>query len=135
MKNSGGGVVIRSKGTHSFGYDARGIQVRFSNTEQLGQFVVFGSPLKSEKGEAAGESQVQLAPLAEVKKKPIGQWNTFDVLCNGDKITVRMNGVIVNRAEGARVTPGRICIRSQYTEFEFRNIRIRSAPENETEFK
>ena len=132
---NGGGVVVRSQGVHSFGYDPRGIQVRFSNEARHGQFIAFGSPLKSQDGEAFGEAQKQLAPLVEVKQKPVGQWNTFDILCKADKITVRMNGQIVNKGEGAKAEPGHICIRSQRTEFEFRGIRIRSAPDNEAEFK
>ena len=128
IRPNGAGVVVRSTGVHSKGLDPRGVQVKFINNDQLGGFMVFGTPLKSAKGEALGEGPNRLYPLVEAKQKSIGQWNTCDVLCDGDKIMVRVNGEIVNRAEGARANPGRICLRSQNTEIEFRNVRIRAVP-------
>ena len=31
-------------------------------------------------------------------EKPLGEWNQMEITCQGDEITVRVNGVLVNHA-------------------------------------
>jgi Domain of Unknown Function (DUF1080) len=42
----------------------------------------------------------------------------------GDRITARLNGVLVNQAHGAKARPGKVALLSQGTAIEFRNIRL-----------
>jgi len=33
--------------------------------------------------------------------KPVGEWNTQEVICDGDKVTCIVNGVVVNEGKNA----------------------------------
>jgi hypothetical protein len=55
----------------------------------------------------------------------VTNWNTCEITCQGDRISVTMNGVLVNEASGVPQRAGKICLRSQNSDVEFRNIRIR----------
>jgi hypothetical protein len=57
-------------------------------------------------------------------EKPNGQWNTIEVVCDGDKITNIVNGVVVNEGTGASVTRGRILLQSEGAEVFYRKVEI-----------
>ncbi|WP_435015540.1 3-keto-disaccharide hydrolase [Tundrisphaera sp. TA3] len=58
-------------------------------------------------------------------EKPRGQWNRTEVICDGDRIVVLMNGILVN--EGTKVAPteGKIQFQSEGAELFFRKIEVR----------
>ena len=43
-------------------------------------------------------------------EKPIGEWNTIECICDGNTITVILNGVTVNRAVDCKPAKGRILV-------------------------
>ncbi len=55
-------------------------------------------------------------------EKPAGQWNSYDIFCKADTIQCFVNDVLQN--EGSSVTPssGSICLQSEGSPVEFRNI-------------
>lgn len=57
-------------------------------------------------------------------EKPAGEWNTYDITCAGDTVTVRVNGVEQNRATGVTVGEGHICLQSEGAAIEFRNVKL-----------
>jgi hypothetical protein len=71
--------------------------------------------------------------------KPAGEWNSYEITANGKKITVKLNGTVINDADlstvtdpailakhpGIQRTTGRIGFLGHGTRVEFRNIRIR----------
>ena len=71
--------------------------------------------------------------------KPAGEWNTYEITANGPKITIKLNGTVINDADlstvtdaailakhpGIKRTTGRIGFLGHGTRVEFRNIRIR----------
>lgn len=63
-----------------------------------------------------------------IKKKdaerPVGEWNTVEVICDGDRITNVVNGVVVNEGSKASVARGRIMLQSEGAEIFFRNVRL-----------
>jgi len=62
--------------------------------------------------------------LKDSSEKPLGQWNTYDIICKNDWVVVLVNGVLQNVATQCSVTSGRICLQSEGTPIEFRNIYI-----------
>lgn len=58
-------------------------------------------------------------------EKPFGEWNTVEVVCDGDKVTNIINGVVVNGGTGASVQKGRIVLQSEGAELFFRNVELR----------
>lgn len=59
------------------------------------------------------------APTSEL---PAGQWNRYDIYCKGDTVRCLVNGVLQNEGTDASVTSGWICLQSEGSPIEFRNI-------------
>jgi len=62
----------------------------------------------------------------ESSEKPVGEWNTYEIFCRADTIRCFVNGVLQNDATGASETSGKICLQSEGSPIEFRNIYIES---------
>jgi hypothetical protein len=57
-------------------------------------------------------------------EKPIGEWNEYEIIVDGERVVLKVNGQIVNEGAGAEVVPGKICLQSEGAEIHFRNIRL-----------
>ena len=55
---------------------------------------------------------------------PVGEWNTLECVCAGDKITIILNGKIVNVGTEASHTRGKILFQSEGAEVFFRRIEL-----------
>lgn len=60
--------------------------------------------------------------LKESSEKPIGQWNAYDIICKDDWVVVLVNGVLQNIGSKCSDKSGKICLQSEGTPIEFRNI-------------
>ena len=58
-------------------------------------------------------------------ERPPGEWNRMEVVCDGDSITVILNGVLVNAATGAGWASGKILLQSEGAEVFFRKFEVR----------
>ncbi|MBI2498122.1 MAG: DUF1080 domain-containing protein [Opitutae bacterium] len=77
-----------------------------------------------EKALAAARNNRRIPKAHPSAEKPAGEWNTYDIVCTGDSVTVRVNGVEQNRATGVSVGEGHICLQSEGAAIEFRNITV-----------
>ena len=57
-------------------------------------------------------------------EKAVGEWNTLECVCDGDKITNILNGVVVNACSKASHTKGKILFQSEGAEVFFRRIEL-----------
>ena len=55
---------------------------------------------------------------------PLGQWTRVDVLCRGDRVTVKINGVTVNEALDVRPSAGKILLQNEGSEIYYRNWQL-----------
>jgi len=55
-------------------------------------------------------------------EKPVGEWNTLEIIAQGDTITNILNGVTVNSCTNAKPTRGRIQIQSEGAELFVRRV-------------
>jgi hypothetical protein len=62
--------------------------------------------------------------MAASNEKPVGEWNTMEVLCRGNSIEVYINGLLQNKATESNVTSGHICLQSEGKDVEFRNVTV-----------
>ena len=60
-------------------------------------------------------------PSAE---KPPGQWNEYDITCDGDAVKLVVNGKVMNEGTDADPSAGPICLQSEGSPIEFRNVYI-----------
>jgi hypothetical protein len=57
-------------------------------------------------------------------EKPVGEWNQYEIVFDRDKITLKINGEVVNEGTGAEEVPGKIALQSEGVEIHFRDIRL-----------
>lgn len=58
-------------------------------------------------------------------EKPLGQWNRTEVICQGDRLTNKLNGKVMAEAYGLRRSAGKIQIQSEGAEILIRKIELR----------
>lgn len=58
-------------------------------------------------------------------EKPDGEWNRMEVICDGDRITIILNGVVVNEAADVEPQAGHILIQTELAEILFRKVELR----------
>ncbi len=58
------------------------------------------------------------------KENAPGEWNSYDICCQGDVIMLYVNGLLQNGGRKATDTEGWICLQSEGSPIEFRNIYI-----------
>ena len=80
----------------------------------------FGEPLSSPPG-AATPLLSRSAPDSE---RPVGEWNSCDIICRDDTIEVVINGVVQNRVTHCSLTEGRVGFQLEGTPFELRNVSV-----------
>jgi hypothetical protein len=82
-------------------------------------------------GGAEGDAR-RILNLTDGSEKPLGQWNTMVIEARGRRLTVWVNGDLVNDGFEATADQGRIAIQAEGTEVEFRRVEIGPLPpENE----
>jgi len=57
-------------------------------------------------------------------ERPIGEWNTYEIIVDGASITLKVNGETVNEASQVMEIAGKICLQSEGAEIQFRDIRL-----------
>ncbi|MHC4483106.1 MAG: 3-keto-disaccharide hydrolase [Planctomycetota bacterium] len=96
---------------------------------KAGDFVLIGGTGISVGGkfiQDTSKEYVVVPKKEQSSERPPGEWNTYEILCQGDTIRCYVNGVLQNDGTGASETSGRICLQSEGSPIEFRNIYIGS---------
>lgn len=57
---------------------------------------------------------------------PLGQWTKVECICKEDRITVKINGKVVNECYDVRPSKGKILLQNEGNEIYFRNLQLRS---------
>ena len=57
-------------------------------------------------------------------ENPLGEWNTYEIIANGEEITLYVNGERLNHATGCPTRAGYVALQSEGVPIEFRNIRL-----------
>ncbi len=63
--------------------------------------------------------------MKENRVKPAGEWNHFEIRAVGDKITLSVNGEVVNELAGVGLKRGYIGFEAEGYEIAFKNIRLK----------
>jgi hypothetical protein len=83
-------------------------------------------------GVSAGDSTYLIKPeegrfkvsgkFEESSEKPAGEWNTYEITCDGENIELVVNGVLQNDVSKSTISSGPIGLQSEGTPIEFRNV-------------
>jgi hypothetical protein len=57
-------------------------------------------------------------------EKPYGEWNRLECVCEGNRITVILNGVVVNEARSVWPNRGKILLQCEGSEIFFRKVEL-----------
>ncbi|MEM1452764.1 MAG: PVC-type heme-binding CxxCH protein [Planctomycetota bacterium] len=68
-----------------------------------------------------GRNTRRRAPSSE---RPVGEWNRYDILVDGPRVELRVNGVLQNSADWCEEIAGPICLQSEGAVIEFRDVRL-----------
>jgi hypothetical protein len=76
----------------------------------------------SDMNERIDKTKKSVNKMNPSNEKPVGEWNTMEVICKANTIEVVVNGVLQNRATGVSASEGFICLQSEGKDIEFRNL-------------
>jgi hypothetical protein len=74
-------------------------------------------------GGKMGDSR-RILNLTDGSEKPLGEWNTMEIVCRGKEVIVHMNGVLVNHGTNCTVSSGQIAVQAEGAEVEFRKLEL-----------
>jgi hypothetical protein len=64
-----------------------------------------------------------------VKNRPkFGDWDRYEITSMNGKVTVQLNGELVNEGSDANPAEGNICLQSEGWEVHYRNVQIKELP-------
>lgn len=93
-----------------------------------GDFIVHGVGNKATLRDTVYTSTDEVKPLIPkmhpTNEKPAGEWNSYDFVCKGNTIELRVNGLLQNVATNCSVTKGQIGLQAEGSKIQFRNLWI-----------
>jgi len=93
------------------------VQCQGKHTAVGDLFLMAGAESKEHLGK---DANTVLPKKGESNEKPVGEWNTTEMVCAGNSVKVFVNGKLMNEATECTVTSGRIGFQCEGAEFEVR---------------
>jgi hypothetical protein len=122
------GVLVHASTPRERSVWPKSIEVQLAHG-RAGDFWLMGETLEVEGREAIGR---RIPKNGENPEREPGEWNKLTVRCEGDTITVTINGVVVNEGRKSSASRGAICLQSEGAAVHFRNLKLTplSTPES-----
>jgi hypothetical protein len=116
--------VEGKKGYNSGVYARNSADARIYHQAQTGDGsggYLFGTTQKSGAAKRFDLSRQQ----TKSRVKPAGQWNTFEITCQGPDMTLWVNGAVTNQWHDCEVKKGHVGLEAEGWRIEFRNVKIK----------
>jgi len=123
-----GGVLLRLVGPDKVwpkSIEAQGQAGALGDIWNIDQF-----PMEVDQSRTKGRHTAREMP--DVKEKPIGEWNDYEIRLDGGDLTLTVNGTVQNRAKNCEIVPGKIALQSEGSEYEFRRLVLVALPDRGT---
>jgi len=118
---SNSGVFIHGQAPDTIWLKCFECQLQAGNA---GDFICMnGSDMK----ERTDKTKRVIKKMSESNEKAVGEWNTMEIKCTGNTITVTVNGLLQNKATEVNPSSGYICLQSEGKDIEFRNVYLLNA--------
>jgi 3-keto-disaccharide hydrolase len=121
-KGGNNGVLVHATKPGVLGVWPQSLEVQLQSGD-AGDMWVIGTTLEIEnpQGRIEGRRHINLTDDSE---KPLGEWNTMEITCRSDEITVKVNGQLVNHATKLSQHKGAIALQSEGTPIEYRKVEL-----------
>lgn len=120
------GVLIHVNGPDLLWPDHFQAQLKHENA---GDFIVHGTGQSATINDTVYRSTAEDRPLLPKlnpsNEKPAGEWNSYDIICKGSSIELRVNGLLQNTALNCNLTRGAIGLQAEGSRIQFRNLWIK----------
>lgn len=120
LKPGNSGVLVHMSGKDVVWPRSLECQGAFQNQGDF--WVIGGFEFKEHKAGGERVNGRRLAKLGAHNEKPAGEWNVYEIVCDGDTVLPYVNGKLMNEAHECSDTSGRICIQSEGGQWEARKI-------------
>jgi Domain of Unknown Function (DUF1080) len=126
-KAGNGGVLVRMTGPHRVWPKSLEAQL---NAGEAGDFWgLAGYQLSGPAERMKVLEHPKFGKLTNLKKtaeleKPIGEWNDYEIAVDGGKVTLKVNGQVVNQTTDCEVVPGKILLTAEGDEYHFRKVQL-----------
>ena len=126
-KAGNGGVLLRMTGPHRIWPKSLEAQL---NAGQAGDFWgLAGYPLSGPAERMKVLEHSKFGKLTNLQKtaeleKPIGEWNDYEIAVDGGRVTLKVNGQVVNQTTDCEVVPGKILLTAEGDEYHFRKVQL-----------
>jgi hypothetical protein len=122
-KGGNNGVLVHTTDPGVLGIWPRSHEIQLNNGH-AGDIWVIGTMIEIPNPEGRIKERRHLN-LTDGSEKPLGEWNKLRIVCEGDELTIYVNGDKVNYASKLSQTKGAICLQSEGAEIEYREILLR----------
>jgi hypothetical protein len=125
-KNSNGGVLLNITGGPTNGTAWPVCFQAQMKLTRAGDLLPMNGAKFAEKLSTAPDAKTPQLDRATATdpEKPLGEWNSYDIVGRGDTIEVSVNGVLQNKISKCEPGPGKIGLQLEGTPFELRNVWI-----------
>ncbi len=117
LSKGNGGVLLRMTGKDGVwprSIECQGMVDNKGDIFNIGQF-----PMKTDPARTGGRRTKKMHPSNE---KPLGEWNEYELMLDGGRLEIRVNGLLQNFADDCEHIAGKICLQSEGSRMEYRNI-------------
>jgi len=114
------GVLVHATTPNALGVWPKSLEAQL-NHKNAGDIWVIGTMCEIENADkrVTGRRHYNLTDDSE---RPIGEWNDYKIVCDGDQLTIWVNGDLVNHVTKCSNTKGAVCLQAEGADIEFRNI-------------
>ncbi len=114
------GVLLRMVGADKVWPRSIEAQLQHRNAGDIWNIDAFG--MQTAAARTNGRHTARAQPCSEL---PLGEWNRYEILVDGPRLELRVNGVLQNTADWCEELPGFICLQSEGAEIQFRRVSLR----------
>ncbi|MDE0959608.1 MAG: DUF1080 domain-containing protein [Planctomycetota bacterium] len=117
-KGGNSGVLFRQVGDHKVWPKSIEAQLMSGSA---GDFWCIGDfPMKTDPKRTRGRNTKHM----EMNENEVGEWNHYEIHCIGSDVILMVNGKVVNSASDCAEVAGPVCLQSEGTAIQFKNIRL-----------
>ena len=114
------GVLIHASKPREIFVWPKSVEVQLGHGN-AGDFWMIGETLTVPNAQAQGRRWWK---KGEGDEKPPGEWNSARIRCEDKKLTVWVNGTLINEGSDLSATQGAICLQSEGGEVHFRKVEL-----------